>query len=88
MSFRNKMRKLFEQSLFIHRKIAARYGKYVRVYSVGLEIREARAATLELMSREILLYGVEGNAAELGGVCQVNCVRSFFPYATLGNLSA
>lgn len=66
MSFRNKMRKLFKQSLFVHRTIAARYGKYIRVDSVGLEIREARAATLELMSREIYRYNVEGNAAELG----------------------
>lgn len=66
MSFRAVRRKLFEDSLFIHRKIARMFGKYIRIDSVGLDVREARGAVLELMSREIQRYGIEGSAAELG----------------------
>lgn len=66
MSIRNMRRVMFEKSLFLHRMIARRFGKYIRIDSVGLGQRDVRAAALELTAREILRYGVEGSAAELG----------------------
>ena len=59
-------RRMFERSLFLHRFIAGKYGKFIRVDSVGLKDYEPRSAVLELMSREIYRYGIEGSAAELG----------------------
>ena len=66
MSLRNIRRALFEKSLFIHRKIAEKYGKYIRIDSVNVRSNDPRTATLELMSQEIYRYGIEGAAAELG----------------------
>lgn len=57
---------LFERSLFLHRMIAKRYGRSIRVDCIGIEEREPRSAVLELMSREITRYNVEGATAELG----------------------
>ena len=59
-------KRLFERSLFLHKFIAKRFKKFIRVDDVGLKSYEPRRATLELMSREIYHYGIEGNAAELG----------------------
>ena len=59
-------RQLFEYSLFLHKMIAKKYGRFIRVDTVGLEDRDPRSAVLELMSREILRYGIDGSAAELG----------------------
>ena len=52
-------RQLFEYSLFLHKMIAKKYGRFIRVDTVGLEDRDPRSAVLELMSREILRYGID-----------------------------
>ena len=59
-------RNLFERSLTLHRAIARRYGKFIRVDAVGVKDYEPRSAVLELMAREIYRYNVAGNTAELG----------------------
>lgn len=58
--------KLFERSLFLHKFIAKRYKKFFRFDAIGVETYEPRIATLELMSREIYRYNIQGAAAELG----------------------
>ena len=58
--------KLFDYSLFLHKMIAKKYGRFIRVDTVGIEDRDPRSAVLELMSREIIRYKVDGAAAELG----------------------
>ena len=57
---------LFNYSLFLHRMIAKKFGRFVRVDTVGTEDRDPRRAVLELMSREIMRYKIDGAAAELG----------------------
>ncbi len=62
-------KKLFMGSLFFHRLFARAIGRDVYVvgkYAYSLSDYEPRSATLELMSREVYRYGVEGNTAELG----------------------
>ena len=62
-------RKLFMSSLFLHRLFARATGRDVYIvskYSYSLSNYEPRSAVLELMSREIKRYGIEGNTAELG----------------------
>ena len=59
-------RQLFEYSLFLHKMIAKKYGRFIRVDTVGVDDRDPRSAVLELMAREIIRYKVEGAAAELG----------------------
>ena len=66
MKIRITGRDLFERSLFLHRMIAKKYGRSIRLDVVGVEEREPRSAVLELMYREIMRYEVEGSAAELG----------------------
>ena len=61
--------KLFMGSLFFHRLFARKMGKDIYVISTSahnLSNYEPRQATLELMSREIYRYGIEGATAELG----------------------
>lgn len=65
----NWRNKLFMGSLFLHRMFAKKMGKDIHVVSTSthhLSNYEPRSATLELMSREIYRYGIEGNTAELG----------------------
>ena len=59
-------KRLFERSLFLHKIVAKRFKKFIRIDDIGLESYEPRRATLELMSHEIYRYGIEGSAAELG----------------------
>ncbi|MBQ6773401.1 MAG: hypothetical protein IJP48_04975 [Synergistaceae bacterium] len=61
--------KLFNASLFFQRLVAKKFGRdiYIVTASDGkLHDYEPRAATLELMSREIKRYNIEGSCAELG----------------------
>ena len=61
--------KLMNASLFLQRLAAKKFGRdiYIVTASNGkLEDYEPRAATLELMSREIKQYNIEGSCAELG----------------------
>ena len=65
------MGKLFMGSLFFHRKFLQSKGQDLSLvisknFSVKLSDYDPRAATIELMSREIYRYGFEGNTAELG----------------------
>ena len=56
-------------SLFFHRLIARKMGKDVYVINTQanhLHNYEPRVAVLELSSREIYRYGIEGSVAELG----------------------
>lgn len=64
----NWKNRLFMGSLFFHRLFARRYGTdlYVVNTTQHLDTYEPRLATLELMSREIRRYGIEGSTAELG----------------------
>lgn len=62
---------LFMCSLFLHRTFAKVMGREIRIVNkaitrLNLSNEELRVATLELMSREIYRYGIEGNTAELG----------------------
>ncbi len=61
--------RLFMSSLFFHRLFARKMGKDVYVINTQvnpLHSYEPRAAVLELSSREIYRYGIEGSTAELG----------------------
>ena len=70
--------KLFYGSLFLHRFIARKFlgsevdlfverrRKDIEYHPLGLFYNTPREATLELMSREIYRYGIEGSVAELG----------------------
>ena len=63
--------KLFMCSLFLHSAFAKVMGREIRIVNkatprLNLSNEEPRVATLELMSREIYHYGIEGNTAELG----------------------
>ena len=66
MAIRISGRQLFEYSLFLHKMIAQKYGRFIRVDTVGVKDRDPRTAVLELMAREILRYKIDGAAAELG----------------------
>ena len=66
MAIRISGRHLFEYSLFLHKWIAKKYGRFIRVDTVGTKDRDTRIAVLELMSREIIRYKIDGAAAELG----------------------
>ena len=66
MAFHITGRQLFEYSLFLHKMIANKYGRFIRVDTVGVKDRDPRTAVLELMSREILRYRIGGATAELG----------------------
>lgn len=61
--------KLFMSSLFFHRFIARKMGR--DIYAINTQANplhnyEPRAAVLELSSREVYHYGIEGSTAELG----------------------
>ena len=61
--------KLFMGSLFFHRLFAHATGREILVapkYAYSVSNYEVRNATLELISKEINRYNVEGSAAELG----------------------
>ena len=61
--------KLFMSSLFLHRLFARKMGKDICVVNTSahqLRSYEPREATLELASREIYRYNIEGSTAELG----------------------
>ena len=71
MSYKDIMVKTFNLSLVFHRFIAKKFNWEISVYPKertfeGLEDNEPRLATLELASREIYKYKVEGATAELG----------------------
>ena len=60
--------RLFMGSLYFHRLFAHKLGKDIYIINSAHKLAdyEPRAATLELMSREIMRYGIEGACAELG----------------------
>lgn len=60
--------KLFTGSLFLHRLILKRYGMdiFFAYNRIKLNDFEPRSATLELMSREIYRYDIQGSCAEVG----------------------
>ncbi len=65
----NWKHKLFDGSFFFHRLIARRMKRdvlIVHTQHLGLDSYEPRLAVLELMTREIKNYGVEGATAEVG----------------------
>lgn len=62
-------RKIFMGSLFLHRMLLRRNCRDLSIVISNhfrLSDYDPRAATIELMSREIYRYGIEGNTAELG----------------------
>ena len=61
--------KIFMGSLFLHRMYLHRTNRDLNIIHSGcfkLSDYDPRAASVELMSREIYRYGIEGNTAELG----------------------
>jgi len=61
--------KLFTASLFFHRLLLKRYGLdifFAYNNRIKLNDHEPRSATLELMSREIYRYNIQGSCAEVG----------------------
>lgn len=65
----NWKRKIFMGSLFLHRMFLRRRSRDLSIVISNhfkLSDYDPRAATIELMSREIYRYSVEGNTAELG----------------------
>lgn len=61
--------KIFMDSLFLHRMYLHRTNRDLSIVYSGcfkLSDYDPRAAAVELMSREIYRYGIEGNTAELG----------------------